>query len=108
MIDQLEGMAGKGDVRGYSVSGVLTADTPDTAELPGGPRYAEVLNRDTTEELWVCMDPDDDAEVEGTNSTCVLPMSAVTVSFLKWSGSEVGVVSLVSTGTPKYVVQEIS
>ncbi len=108
MQDQLSGLQGKGDVRGLSVSGQLTADEAETAELPGGPVFAEVLNRDDTSEIWICMDPNDEAEVEGSNSTCVLPLSAVTVSFIVWSGNDTGEISLISEGTPKYTVQEIS
>lgn len=108
MSDQVEGYVSRGDRRGLSVTGQLEVDTAEPVELPGNPSFAEVVNRHSTDELWVCMDPADEAEVEGSNSTCVLPMSAVSVHFLEWDEDGNGVVSLISSGTPKYVVQELS
>lgn len=90
-------------------SGILVANTVTTVKFPQYYNTLIVVNRSTTDEIWVRSDGDNPA-VEGDDSFPVLPQQSVTFGngilsqepiVRVESGTQV---SLISSGTPKYTV----
>lgn len=90
-------------------NGTLTADTVAMVTVEG--ERIEVLNRDGTDEIWVCVGgAAPSVEDQDTNVFCLPPMSARV--FTPGTNQAQGanddwVVTLISSGTPAYSVQPL-